>query len=146
MYHDEYTYLFSYHDRVYNLQLPFTLRLQALSVEVYSSHLRGTKHMKPTQTLPQDLPVVIFGRLFMQVSSLRDYFCLRLISFSYNTSFTFIVCGSPQLIIIGAMQSLFEGSMYTFVMLWVPAIRSAATDSFTAIPFGLIFSSFMIAC
>ncbi len=40
------------------------------------------------------------------------------------------------------MQSLFEGSMYTFVFLWTPALQPHGED----IPFGLIFSIFMVAC
>lgn len=29
----------------------------------------------------------------------------------------------PKFALLGAMQSLFEGSMYTFVFLWTPALR-----------------------
>ena len=29
----------------------------------------------------------------------------------------------PKIALLGAMQSLFEGSMYTFVFLWTPALR-----------------------
>jgi hypothetical protein len=32
----------------------------------------------------------------------------------------------PKIALLGAMQALFEGSMYTFVFLWTPALRCAA--------------------
>lgn len=33
------------------------------------------------------------------------------------------MCGADQKVaLLGAMQSLFEGSMYTFVFLWTPAL------------------------
>lgn len=40
------------------------------------------------------------------------------------------------------MQALFEGSMYTFVFLWTPALSPRGED----IPHGFIFASFMLAC
>lgn len=47
-----------------------------------------------------------------------------------------------KIALLGAMQSLFEGSMYTFVFLWTPALQPHGED----IPFGLVFSMFMVAC
>ncbi|VDM64269.1 unnamed protein product [Angiostrongylus costaricensis] len=43
---------------------------------------------------------------------------------------------------IGLVQSLFEGSMYTFVLEWTPALSQAI---FAAIPHGYIFAGFMVA-
>lgn len=45
------------------------------------------------------------------------------------------------IILCGAVQSLFEGSMYAFVFEWTPALKS--WGEFKA---GYIFSTFMIAC
>lgn len=42
---------------------------------------------------------------------------------------------------LGAIQSLFEGSMYTFVFLWTPALSPNDED----IPHGFIFATFMLA-
>lgn len=42
---------------------------------------------------------------------------------------------------LGAIQSLFEGSMYTFVFLWTPALSPNEED----IPHGFIFATFMLA-
>eukprot|EP00698_Gefionella_okellyi_P002683 TRINITY_DN1251_c2_g1_i3.p2 TRINITY_DN1251_c2_g1~~TRINITY_DN1251_c2_g1_i3.p2 ORF type:complete len:175 (+),score=41.21 TRINITY_DN1251_c2_g1_i3:817-1341(+) len=39
------------------------------------------------------------------------------------------------------MQSLFEGTMYTFVFMWTPVLQSSASNE---LPFGLIFAIYMI--
>ena len=41
----------------------------------------------------------------------------------------------------GAMQSLFEGSMYTFVFLWTPALSPHGEH----LPHGMIFACFMVS-
>lgn len=43
--------------------------------------------------------------------------------------------------LLGAMQSLFEGSMYTFVFLWTPALAPKGEH----LPHGMIFACFMVA-
>eukprot|EP01040_Poterioochromonas_malhamensis_P008711 gene8711-9430_t len=61
----------------------------------------------------------------------------------------------PKILLLGAVQALFEGSMYIFVLQWPPAIKSAIqsmstqfqqTASLSGIPFGNIFSCFMASC
>ncbi|KAH6908372.1 hypothetical protein BKA70DRAFT_1372019 [Coprinopsis sp. MPI-PUGE-AT-0042] len=49
-----------------------------------------------------------------------------------------------RLLVLGLTQTCFEGSMYLFVFLWVPALQESAPPSSTP-PLGLIFSSFMIS-
>ena len=51
-----------------------------------------------------------------------------------------------RVVAVGLVQSLFEGSMYSFVMVWAPFLKSAsaAGGSSTPLPFGLIFASFMV--
>ncbi|CAK9151549.1 unnamed protein product [Ilex paraguariensis] len=52
------------------------------------------------------------------------------------------LCRSDEKIaLFGAIQSLFEGSMYTFVFLWTPALSPNEED----IPHGFIFATFMLA-
>jgi hypothetical protein len=52
-----------------------------------------------------------------------------------------LYCSADQKIaLLGAMQSLFEGSMYTFVFLWTPALSPAGEH----LPHGMIFSCFMV--
>lgn len=57
-----------------------------------------------------------------------------------------IVRQDPLLLVLGLTQTCFEGSMYLFVFLWVPALQEYAT-SYPAqpLPLGYIFSSFMIS-
>jgi hypothetical protein len=45
----------------------------------------------------------------------------------------------------GVISSLFEGSMYIFVFMWTPLLKGYITDK-TELPFGLIFSTFMVCC
>nr|KAJ0217486.1 hypothetical protein LSAT_V11C300120900 [Lactuca sativa] len=46
-----------------------------------------------------------------------------------------------KIALLGAIQSLFEGSMYTFVFLWTPALSLNGED----IPHGFIFATFMLS-
>jgi len=56
-----------------------------------------------------------------------------------------------KIMLVGAIQAFFEGAMYTFVLVWPPAVRAAiaalgsAAES-QAVPFGAIFSCFMACC
>ena len=48
---------------------------------------------------------------------------------------------------LGMIQSLFEGAMYTFVFMWTPALQAGiatADGEFAELPFGLIFASYMV--
>ena len=51
-------------------------------------------------------------------------------------------CADPKIALLGAMQSLFEASMYTFVFLWTPALSPGGQR----LPHGMIFACFMMAC
>ena len=51
---------------------------------------------------------------------------------------------SPDIYLCGIMSSLFEGSMYIFVFMWTPALTG--DDKSVKLPFGLIFSTFMVCC
>eukprot|EP00887_Chlorella_sp_A99_P000640 scaffold5.g640.t1 len=79
-----------------------------------------------------------------------------------------LIWNEPKIALLGAMQagpgfagcgrreqeggsSLFEGSMYTFVFLWTPALRRASasarpTPKGENIPHGMIFACFMVSC
>ena len=54
-----------------------------------------------------------------------------------------------KILLVGAAQALFEGAMYIFVLQWPPAISRAVKGAFgptAAVPFGTVFSSFMVCC
>ena len=60
-----------------------------------------------------------------------------------------IVMTDRKMLMLGAVQSLFEGSMYIFVMQWPPALISAVKGHYgpeATVPFGTIFSCFMACC
>jgi MFS transporter, MFS domain-containing protein family, molybdate-anion transporter len=46
---------------------------------------------------------------------------------------------------VGAVQSLFEGSMYVFVLAWAPCVKTFAAEG-EIVPFGKVFSCFMVSC
>lgn len=67
-----------------------------------------------------------------------------------------VVKSDPKIMLVGAIQSLFEAAMYIFVLNWPPAVSKAvssyfakfATDSAASIstPYGTVFSCFMACC
>ncbi len=46
-----------------------------------------------------------------------------------------------KVLLLGLVQSLFEGSMYTFVFMWTPALQAKSDEE---LPFGVIFASYMV--
>eukprot|EP00898_Chlorokybus_atmophyticus_P004681 jgi/Chlat1/5213/Chrsp33S05182 len=52
------------------------------------------------------------------------------------------VCSDQKIAMLGSIQGLFEGSMYTFVFLWTPALSA---DNIS-IPHGMVFATFMLSC
>ena len=59
-----------------------------------------------------------------------------------------VVQGDPKIMLVGAVQSLFEAAMYIFVLQWPPAISAAVGLAFdgAATPYGTVFSCFMASC
>ena len=57
------------------------------------------------------------------------------------------VFGDSKLLLCGLVQSFFEGSMYTFVFMWTPALEEqAGLEQMPSIPHGMIFAIFMVSC
>jgi len=57
-----------------------------------------------------------------------------------NTSSIWRVVSDKRIMLVAASTSLFEGSMYTFVFMWVPMLLGLTKDP---LPTGLVFSCFM---
>jgi hypothetical protein len=66
-----------------------------------------------------------------------------------------VVKSDPKIMLVGAVQSLFEAAMYIFVLQWPPAMRAVITNAFdtagatttaASVPYGTIFSCFMACC
>ena len=51
-------------------------------------------------------------------------------------------CADRKIMLLGAVQSLFEASMYTFVFLWTPALSPNGEK----VAHGMIFACFMMSC
>lgn len=88
----------------------------------------------------------LYLHLFGQIDSFNPCFSLfpffSLFDFLENSiHITFHVGADERIALLGAIQSLFEGSMYTFVFLWTPALSPNDEE----IPHGFIFATFMLA-
>ena len=60
-----------------------------------------------------------------------------------------VVKDDPKIMLVGAVQSLFESAMYIFVLQWPPAVAAAIAKQFGAnavTPYGTVFSCFMASC
>lgn len=60
-----------------------------------------------------------------------------------------VIRRDPNIISVGAVQSLFESAMYIFVLQWPPAVAKAVTQYFgpnSVTPYGTVFSCFMASC
>lgn len=64
-----------------------------------------------------------------------------LLSISPVINCSVFLVSDEKIALLGAIQSLFEGSMYTFVFLWTPALSPNDEE----IPHGFIFATFMLA-
>ncbi|CAB9526234.1 Molybdate-anion transporter [Seminavis robusta] len=60
-----------------------------------------------------------------------------------------VIQSDVRIMLLGGVQSLFEGAMYVFVMQWPPTMNHAIQRSFGAdaiTPYGTVFSCFMACC
>jgi MFS transporter, MFS domain-containing protein family, molybdate-anion transporter len=61
-----------------------------------------------------------------------------------------VIRDDPKIMLVGAVQSLFEAAMYIFVLQWPPAMAGAIQNFFSSTsvvpPYGTIFSCFMACC
>ncbi|URE33726.1 hypothetical protein MUK42_07371 [Musa troglodytarum] len=71
-------------------------------------------------------------------TSSPEYLSMDLYNF---VALSFALHKNTKIALLGAIQSLFEGSMYTFVFLWTPALSPNDED----IPHGFIFATFMLS-
>lgn len=54
-----------------------------------------------------------------------------------------VIQKNQQILCLGLIQSFFEGSMYSFVFEWTPALTRTMGED---LPFGTIFATFMVGC
>eukprot|EP00127_Corallochytrium_limacisporum_P003131 Clim_evm60s146 gene=Clim_evmTU60s146 len=104
-----------------------------LAVETFSS-----------KVAPFDMAAIILGILMYMISTkwTENY---GETSFDVQTMMKHAldcIRRDRRVLLLGVVQSMFEGGMYIFVLLWTPAFNSYDGD----VPHGYIFASFMIAC
>ncbi|KAI0051324.1 DUF791-domain-containing protein [Auriscalpium vulgare] len=69
----------------------------------------------------------------------EDVFQLKRLGYAWR-----IVAADPTLLVLGLTQTIFEGSMYLFVFIWVPTLQESSLHP-TILPLGYIFSAFMVS-
>ncbi|KAN0131956.1 DUF791 domain containing protein [Lactarius tabidus] len=77
------------------------------------------------------------GAVATQVSA--DIFQIRRLGAAWR-----IVAADPVLLVLGLTQTIFEGSMYLFVFIWVPTLQESSLNP-SSLPLGYIFSAFMVS-
>lgn len=70
--------------------------------------------------------------------------CVKVSTIPTFTRFSNNLYIDPSMIVLGLVQTCFEGSMYLFVFLWVPSMQETAAPG-EELPLGLIFSAFMVS-
>lgn len=100
-------------------------------------------------TSPFDLAslILIFGALIMSMTWEENYGDRQagnsVFSVASLKSAGAVIKNDKKVLLCGLIQSLFEGSMYSFVFEWTPAI---STDVGSETPYGIIFATFMVCC
>jgi len=56
-----------------------------------------------------------------------------------------ILFTTPSVLFLGLSQAFFEGGMFIFIFMWTPALEEVKNAD-DKIPFGYVFSCFMVAC
>eukprot|EP01147_Barroeca_monosierra_P004407 gene4407-6678_t len=56
-----------------------------------------------------------------------------------------VIWNDRTVLLLGSIQALFEGAMYTFVFVWTPALQENTEHKGILLPLGLIFSTFMMS-
>ncbi|CAH2064704.1 unnamed protein product [Thlaspi arvense] len=75
------------------------------------------------------------------IASGRFKFSIKYLCFLAISNTVYGVFSDEKIALLGAIQSLFEASMYTFVFLWTPALSPNDEE----IPHGFVFATFMLA-
>ena len=99
--------------------------------------------MSITQLLAQHACLVSYGEVSSSLHRLPTSKHCLLVGDCYGEVLPPVHCApaDPRVGLLGAMQSLFEGSMYTFVFLWTPALSPDGEH----LPHGMIFACFMVS-
>ncbi|CAD7934861.1 unnamed protein product [Amoebophrya sp. A25] len=88
------------------------------------------------------LTVVTLGMVYFWPENTGDANEITDIATGFKKAMS-LIRKSPAMLCLGLSQAFFEGAVYTFVFMWVPNMQLVAGTK--AIPYGLIFSCFMLS-
>ncbi|XP_022087015.1 molybdate-anion transporter-like [Acanthaster planci] len=121
-------------------QATFWNGILAIGAGVVSNFLVDPLHLGPVSPFLLAIPLLL-GSGAVVASSWNENTGAKKVKISKAcTEGLRHIVGSRRMLLIGAMQSLFESVMYIFIFIWTPVL-----DQPPDAPLGLIFSSFM-AC
>eukprot|EP01126_Amoeba_proteus_P065598 TRINITY_DN9362_c0_g1_i1.p1 TRINITY_DN9362_c0_g1~~TRINITY_DN9362_c0_g1_i1.p1 ORF type:complete len:370 (-),score=39.12 TRINITY_DN9362_c0_g1_i1:190-1299(-) len=100
-------------------------------------------------TGPFDLAIVslVVGGVFILFNWSENYGERKTFSFSLDSLVapSLFIVRNRTVLVLGLIQSLFEGSMYAFVFEWTPALLLPLNKE-ESLPYGIIFATFMVCC
>lgn len=100
-----------------------------------------------TPTAPFDVSaiVLVVGTMYVMSFWKENYGNAEGNASASFTEAFHVLLSDKRILVLGLVQSLFESAMYIFVLLWVPVLKDAASDTQRDdLPLGLIFSCFMV--
>eukprot|EP00854_Cymbomonas_tetramitiformis_P021749 gene21749-26160_t len=118
--------------------------LMAILCGLLANFLVDNLHLGPVAPFDASATVLLIGGIVIHTTwseNFGDNSGNVPLSVQFSKAAT-AIASDPKIALLGAMQSLFEGSMYTFVFLWTPALSPRGED----IPHGFIFATMMLAC
>ncbi|KFM25691.1 Major facilitator superfamily domain-containing protein 5 [Auxenochlorella protothecoides] len=117
--------------------------LVAILAGLFSHSLVDTFRLGPVSPFDAAAIVLVIGGVIIALTWTENYGDSSesaSLAESFGKAYTLIM-SDPKFALLGAMQSLFEGSMYTFVFLWTPALSPNGEH----LPHGMIFACFMVS-
>eukprot|EP00756_Hemistasia_phaeocysticola_P004350 Hpha_TRINITY_DN12766_c0_g1::TRINITY_DN12766_c0_g1_i1::g.114696::m.114696 len=103
------------------------------AVWVYGGH--------PVAPFDLSLLCLIFGTVFISYSWTENYGDQHASQSDGLQNAFAAIRRDPNVALLGLLQSLFEGAMYTFVFMWTPVLEASG-----AVPHGFVFACFMMSC
>lgn len=108
----------------------------------------------PTGPFELSTVVLLFGGLFAALLWGENKATLKANQTTSIQEAVTVIRKDRKIMLVGAVQSLFEAAMYIFVLQWPPAMagaiqtffQSSTSTAVVATPFGTIFSCFMACC
>eukprot|EP00798_Chlamydomonas_sp_ICE-L_P030094 gene30094-35059_t len=117
--------------------------LVAILAGLVANYLVESLKLGPVAPFDASATVLLLGGAVIMFSWSENYGDTKSnnsLNHQFKLAFAAIL-SDPKIALLGAMQSLFEAAMYSFVFLWTPAL----SPNGESIPHGMIFSCFMTA-